>query len=79
MGKNDSEIKLGVMLSYAQMFLNIIIGLAYTPIMIRLLGSNEYGLYNMVASTISTLTILNLGFNSSYIRFFSKYKNNGAN
>lgn len=79
MGKNNSEIKLGAVLSYAQMFLNIIIGLVYTPIMIRLLGSNEYGLYNMVASTISTLTILNLGFNSSYIRFFSKYKNNGDN
>ena len=42
--------------------------------MIRLLGQNEYGLYNTVASTISTLSILSLGFNSSYIRYFAIYK-----
>lgn len=75
MVRNRSEIKIGAVLSYVQMFLSILIGLAYTPLMIRLLGRSEYGLYNTVASTISTLTVLNLGFNSSYIRFFSKYKN----
>lgn len=71
---NSLQLKLGVVLSYAQMAINLIIGLLYTPIMIRLLGQSEYGLYNTVASTIAMLSILRLGFNSSYIRFFSKYK-----
>lgn len=42
--------------------------------MIQKLGRNEYGLYNTVASTISMLAILNLGFSSGYIRYYSVYK-----
>ena len=42
--------------------------------MIQKLGKNEYGLYNTVASTISMLAILNLGFSSGYIRYYSVYK-----
>lgn len=71
---NSREIKIGSVLSYAQMGLGIIIGLLYTPVMIKLLGQSEYGLYNTVSSTISMLSILSLGFNSGYIRYYSIYK-----
>ncbi len=71
-----NQIKIGSVLSYVQMALNILIGLVYTPLMIKLLGQNEYGLYNTVASTISMLSVLNLGFGSGYIRYYSKYKVN---
>ena len=71
-----SQIKIGSILSYLQMAINVIIQLVYTPIMIRLLGQNEYGLYNTVASTISMLSILSLGFNSGYIRYYAIYKKN---
>ena len=74
--KNVNQLKVGSLLSYGQMFLNIIIGLLYTPIMIRLLGKSEYGLYNTVSSIISMLSILNLGFNAGYVRYYSKYKQN---
>lgn len=70
----DKQIKIAAILSYVQMALNIIVGLLYMPLMIRLLGQNEYGLYNTVSSTISMLQILNLGFGSGYIRYFAKYK-----
>ena len=77
--KNDSvQLKIGTLLSYAQMGLSVIIGLIYTPVMIRLLGKSEYGLYNTVSSTISMMSVLSLGFNSSYIRFYSKYKAEGS-
>ena len=69
-----NQIKLGTVLSYLSMALNVIIGIAYTPVMIRLLGKSEYGLYNTVASTISALSVLSLGFNSGYIRYYAKYK-----
>lgn len=72
-----NQIQSGAILSYIQMALNVIISLIVTPIMIRSLGDSEYGLYNTVASTISMLSIISLGFNSSYIRFFSKYKRDG--
>lgn len=69
-----SQLKGGVFLSYASMALSIIMGIVYTPLMLRLLGKSEYGLYNTVASTISMLSILSLGFNSGYIRYYAKYK-----
>ena len=71
-----NQLKAGSIISYLQMGLSIIIGMLYTPIMIRLLGDSEYGLYNTVASTISVLSLLSLGFNSGYIRYYSKYKKN---
>jgi len=69
-----NQLRFGSVLSYLQMAVNFIIGMVYTPVMLRLLGQSEYGLYNTVASTISMLSVLKLGFNSSYIRYFSKYK-----
>ena len=72
---NSRQIKVCALLSYFQMFINVVIGLVYTPVMLRLLGQTEYGLYNTVSSTISMLTVLNLGFNGSYIRYYAKYKN----
>ena len=78
MGKQN-QLKAGAFLSYLSMALSIIIGIIYTPIMLRLLGQSEYGLYNMVASTISMLSVLSLGLNSGYIRYFSKYKKNNDN
>ena len=56
------------------MFLNIVISLVYTPFMLNTLGQSEYGLYSTVSSTIAMLAVLNLGFNSSYIRYYMKYK-----
>ena len=43
--------------------------------MLRILGQSEYGLYSTATSTISTLSILSLGFSSSYIKKFAEYKN----
>ena len=69
-----NQRRAGAILQYFQMGLNIIIGLIYTPIMIKLLGSSEYGLYNTVSSTISMLSLLSMGFNSGYIRYYAQYK-----
>ncbi len=69
-----NQLKAGAVLSYAQMALGLLIGLLYTPIMIRLLGQSEYGLYNTVSSTISMLSLLSLGFGSGYIRYYALYK-----
>ena len=74
MSKSSNQLKAGALLSYVQMALNIIINLAYVPLMIRALGQNEYGLYNTVSSTIATLSLLSLGFGSGYIRYFAIYK-----
>lgn len=69
-----NQLKAGTIISYFQMTIQIFIGLAYTPVMIRLLGQSEYGLYNTVSSTIAMLSVLRMGFNNSYIRYYSIYK-----
>lgn len=69
-----NQLKAGSILSYIQMAIHIVAGVIYTPLMIRVLGKSEYGLYNTVASTISMLSVLNLGFSSGYIKYYSKYK-----
>ncbi len=56
------------------MVCSILITLFYTPVMIRLMGNSEYGLYNTVSSLISIIALLNLGFGSSYIRYYSDLK-----
>lgn len=70
------QIKLGTVLSYIQVVLNIVVSVLYTPLMIKFLGTSDYGLYNTVSSTISSLSILSLGFGGGYIKFFAKYKKN---
>ena len=71
---DSTQIKAGAILSYCQVFLSALTGLLYTPVMLRLMGQQEYGLYGTVNSTIALLGLLDLGFTSSYIRFYSKYK-----
>lgn len=70
----STERKAGAVLSYAHIAMNAIAGILYTPIMLRLIGQNEYGLYGTVLSFVGLLDLLNLGFSSSYIKFYSGYK-----
>lgn len=69
-----NQLKAGAILSYLSMGLGYIISIIYTPIMLRLLGQNEYGLYNLVSSVVSYLGLLNFGFGSAYMRYYSRYK-----
>ncbi len=72
-----SYIKSGFILSYAAIFIQSIISIAYTPVMLRLLGGSDYGLLQLAISTIANLGILSFGFGSSYLRFYSQYKSRG--
>lgn len=72
-----NQLKMGVILTYLQTIINAVISLVYTPIMLRLLGQNEYGIYTMSSSMIAYLGLLNFGLNSSYVRFYTRYKEGG--
>lgn len=69
-----NQKKVGVIISYIGQFVHILTGILYTPIMLRLLGQSEYGLYQLVYSVVSNLSLLNLGFGASYMRFYSREK-----
>ena len=72
--RKTNQLKIGVMLSYVSMIVQNIITIVYTPVMLRLLGQNEYGLYQLVYSVVSYLGLLNFGFGSDYVRFYSRYR-----
>lgn len=69
-----NQRRAGVALTYLSLAVNSLSGLIYTPVMLRLLGQNEYGLYQLVSSVVSNLGMLNFGFSGAYIRFYSRYK-----
>ena len=70
----SKQRKIGAVLSYCSVILNVLVQLIYTPLLISKLGQSEYGLYSLVSSTISYLTILDLGFGSAIIVYTSKYR-----
>ena len=70
------QIKAGVLLSYVQIALNLVVSLVYTPFMLRVLGQSEYGVYTLASSTIAYLGLLNFGLSSSYVRYFTRYRKN---
>lgn len=72
-----NQLKAGAALNYLIIILNMIVGLVYTPYMLRMMGQSEYGLYSLVASVISYLTILDLGFGNAIIRYTAKYRSEG--
>ena len=69
-----NQRKAGVLLTYISEIIKILSALIYTPIMLRLLGQSEFGLYQLVYSTVAYLSILSLGFSASYVRYYSKFK-----
>jgi len=69
-----NQKRMGVLLQYTQMGLSILISFIYTPIMLKILGQAEYGIYSLAQSIISYLSLLSLGFGASYIRFYSRFK-----
>ena len=69
-----SELKMGIILSYVSMILGYVVSLFYTPILLRFVGQSDYGLYSLVTSIVSYLGLLTMGFGSSYMRYYSKFR-----
>jgi len=69
-----NQLKAGVVLTYLSTILSALISFVYTPIMLKILGQSEYGIYTLVNSVVANLGILSFGFGSSYMRFYSQFK-----
>lgn len=69
-----NQLRLGVYLSYINMALGMLIPFFYTPIMLRLLGQAEYGLFSLSHSVVSYLSLLSFGFGTTIVRYIAKYR-----
>lgn len=72
-----NQLKAGAALNYVSIVLNMVIGLVYTPYMLRMLGQSEYGLYSLASSIIAYLTVLDLGFGNAIVRYTAKFRAEG--
>lgn len=72
-----NQRKIGALLSYVTIGLQNLVGLLYTPYLLRMLGKSEYGLYSLVTSIISYLTLLDFGFGDAVVRYTAKYRAEG--
>lgn len=75
--KKLNPLRTGVVLSYINLLIGNLIPFFYTPIMLRILGQEEYGLYTIANSVVSYLSLLNFGIGSSIIRYIAKYRAEG--
>ncbi len=61
-------------MSYVNLAIGTVIPFLYTPIMLRILGQAEYGLYSLSNSVISYLSLLTLGLGGTILRFLTRYR-----
>ena len=52
MSNSMSQKRMGMVLSYANIIVFIGVSFLYTPIMIRILGQSEYGIYSLASSIV---------------------------
>ena len=72
-----SQIKTASLVSYTTIFLNILVGMVLTPMMIKYLGQSEYGIYMLVGSLVGYLALFDFGLSNTTVRFVSKYRHSG--
>lgn len=77
MKKQVNQLKSGAVLSYVNLALSSLIPFFYTPVMLRILGDAEYGLYSLSSSVISYLSLLSFGFGSTIVRYITMYRASG--
>lgn len=71
--RSRSEIKVGAVISYLTIVINIILGLVYTPWTLKIIGSSDYGLYTLTTSLIA-IFLLDFGMSAAVGRYISNYR-----
>ena len=72
-----SQLRAGVLLTYLNIGLGSLIPIFYTPVMLRILGQSEYGLYSLANSIVGYLSLLTFGLGSTIVRYVAKYRAEG--
>ncbi|MBE7018941.1 MAG: hypothetical protein E7413_03575 [Ruminococcaceae bacterium] len=74
--KSTRQIKIGAIISYLALALDVVAGLIYTPWIIRQIGDSDYGLYTLATSLI-TMFMLDFGMSAAVAKFVSHYRAKG--
>ena len=69
-----NEVRAGVILSFLTLALTNIVALVLTPYMLRSFGQSEYGLYVLIGTLVSHLSLLDLGLGTAVVRYVAHYR-----
>lgn len=69
-----NQRKVGIFLSYLNIILHVAVGFLYVPILLKYIGKNEYGLYQLIGSLIAYFSIMDFGLTAAVTRFYIRYK-----
>ena len=64
----ENERKIGALLSYVQVALSVFVNIIYVPVLLYFLGQSEYGLYQIVGSVFSYITVFESCMSSGVLR-----------
>ena len=78
-GESKKQISAGIVISYLVIIAQFLAGILYTPIVLKTLGQNQYGIYSLCTSFMGYFTMMNGGVNAAYIRFFVQTKEKNPN
>lgn len=68
----SNQLKMGVMLSYLSIAIGALITLFTNPIINNLMGKTELGISSVIVAATDSLTLLQMGMGTAYIRFYSR-------
>ena len=71
---NSTSKKSAIIVSYIVLIFNTLSSIFLTPILLRCIGVDEYGLYQMVYSVGSYILILDMGIGTVMIRYISEFR-----
>ena len=72
-----NQRRTGIFLSYLSILLTNLIGLVYTPFLLKMMGQSEYGLYALAASIVAYLSVIDFGFGNATTRYTALYHSKG--
>ncbi|MDR1379046.1 MAG: oligosaccharide flippase family protein [Synergistaceae bacterium] len=67
-------MKISAIMAYANLFVNLLYHVLITPVVIRLYGQSEYGIFSVCTSVIQYLNLFQFGFGTTYMRYFIKFE-----
>ena len=73
----NKQYRLGAVLSYALIALNIAISLFFTPYIMQVLGRDQAGLYQVIGNFVSYISVMDFGLGNAIIRYVAKYRAEG--
>lgn len=77
MKKSVNQVRVGAVMSYINIALGSLVPMFYTPVMLKLLGQDEFGLNKLANTVTGYLSLISLGLGSAMVRYYTKYRAEG--